>query len=237
MHLFDALRYGAIGLGAILAILAYRLLRREQDQEAPRHQVIVAIYVYMIFSLIFFGGGLALELLRDNMRDTQRERDLDARIDTRQAPSSKSNPGPTPSENPQVTDTDNSADLTASVTGQWDIIAVAVAGVNSSGQRFDMRAENTFRIELVQDGDRVTGKYVWATNSACSRANIAGARTGARLNLLADFQGQCCRGATERLSFRLLSPDRMSVDLQPEGIPPLADCTLTWGRGLATRAK
>lgn len=58
------LAYGAIGLGLALAILAYRLLSKEQERPGhARAPVLRAIYVFMAFSLVLVGGGLVKEHL------------------------------------------------------------------------------------------------------------------------------------------------------------------------------
>lgn len=58
------LAYGAIGLGLALAILAYRLLSKEQERPGnARAPVLRAIYVFMAFSLVLVGGGLVKEYL------------------------------------------------------------------------------------------------------------------------------------------------------------------------------
>ena len=75
-NLFVALKYGAIGLGAILAVLAYCLLGKEQEVTRPRRQVFIAIYGFMIFSLALVVGGLATELWKSEIKQTS---DADAK--------------------------------------------------------------------------------------------------------------------------------------------------------------
>src|SRR5882724_2622273 len=60
-----ALSYGAIGLGCILAILAYRLLAKEQQQKEVRDKVIRAIYAFMVFSFLLTACGIVTEYLRE----------------------------------------------------------------------------------------------------------------------------------------------------------------------------
>jgi hypothetical protein len=64
IELGNLLGYGISGLGLALAILAYRLLAAEQKIASPRSQIITAIYVFMVFSLVLTGGGLFFELKR-----------------------------------------------------------------------------------------------------------------------------------------------------------------------------
>jgi cytochrome bd-type quinol oxidase subunit 1 len=63
IDLSGILSYGVIGLGFLLALLAYRLLGREQQKETPRKSILIAIHVFMIFSvvlcLIGFGSEIA----------------------------------------------------------------------------------------------------------------------------------------------------------------------------------
>jgi hypothetical protein len=66
LSFYKLLSYGAIGLGCILAVLAYMLLRKEQDQTNPRKQVLSSIYVYMVFSLILTIVGFLAEYLHYN---------------------------------------------------------------------------------------------------------------------------------------------------------------------------
>lgn len=54
----EILRYGIIGLGAILAFLAYSLLIQEQRKPKPRRQILTATYIFMAFSLLLIGLGI-----------------------------------------------------------------------------------------------------------------------------------------------------------------------------------
>jgi hypothetical protein len=59
------LAYGAIGLGLALAVLAYRLLSKEQQRTGqPRAPLLNAIYVFMGFTLLLAAGGFAGEYLK-----------------------------------------------------------------------------------------------------------------------------------------------------------------------------
>ena len=57
----DALKYGLIGLGFLLALFSFWLLLSEQGKEHPRKQILTAIYVFMAFSVILMGFGLFSE--------------------------------------------------------------------------------------------------------------------------------------------------------------------------------
>lgn len=48
----DILKFGIIGLGAIMALLAFWLLRGEQHKPQPRKLMLTAIYVFMGFSIL-----------------------------------------------------------------------------------------------------------------------------------------------------------------------------------------
>jgi apolipoprotein N-acyltransferase len=61
---YNILNYGVIGLGFLLAFLAYRLLGREQQNPEPRRSILVAIHVFMIFSVVLCIIGFGSEYLR-----------------------------------------------------------------------------------------------------------------------------------------------------------------------------
>ena len=66
LNIVKLLSYGAIGLGCILAILAYLLLREEQKQASPRKSILNSIYVFMGFSLALSLFGFGAELWKDS---------------------------------------------------------------------------------------------------------------------------------------------------------------------------
>ena len=51
MSVVDILQIGVIGLGFLLAVLAYHLLTKEQKQNPPRGVILNSIYVFMFFSV------------------------------------------------------------------------------------------------------------------------------------------------------------------------------------------
>ncbi len=61
---FEILGYGVIGLGFLLAFLAYRLLMAEQKRSTVRKNMLTAIKIFMGFSFSLCGLGLASELLK-----------------------------------------------------------------------------------------------------------------------------------------------------------------------------
>ena len=61
--LFAALRYGSLGLSAILAVLAFRLLQTEQKVEKPRPALLRAIRSFFIVALVLALIGAGTELL------------------------------------------------------------------------------------------------------------------------------------------------------------------------------
>jgi hypothetical protein len=63
MRLYDILSYGVIGLGFILAMLAYQLLTREQQQRSGRSKILRAIYGFMIFSVVLCLIGFFAQFL------------------------------------------------------------------------------------------------------------------------------------------------------------------------------
>lgn len=78
-NIFSLLSYGAIGLGCILAVLAYRLLRREQDTKTPRKQILTSIYVFMAFSLALSALGFVGEFFKDSA-DTESSNQLESKV-------------------------------------------------------------------------------------------------------------------------------------------------------------
>jgi hypothetical protein len=63
---YEILSYGVIGLGFLLAFFAYRLLSSEQKKETPRKQMLKAIQVFMVFSIILCIIGFGAEILKPN---------------------------------------------------------------------------------------------------------------------------------------------------------------------------
>lgn len=55
------LGYGAIGLGFLLAYLAYRLLLKEQTQSVPRDTILRSIYIFEIFCVFLVILGAILQ--------------------------------------------------------------------------------------------------------------------------------------------------------------------------------
>jgi hypothetical protein len=54
----EILKFGIIGLGAIMAILSFWLLRNEQDKPQPRKAILHSIYIFMAFSLLLTITGM-----------------------------------------------------------------------------------------------------------------------------------------------------------------------------------
>lgn len=62
------LSYGAIGLGFLLAWLAYRLLQKEQGVHTPRLSILRSIYVFECFSIVLVIIGAVLEYTNNEAR-------------------------------------------------------------------------------------------------------------------------------------------------------------------------
>src|SRR6185295_18076364 len=58
LQLTDALKYGLIGLGAILATLCFFLLTKEQKRTRPRQNILTSIYIFMAFSCVLVILGI-----------------------------------------------------------------------------------------------------------------------------------------------------------------------------------
>lgn len=91
--LIGFLPYGAMGLGLALAWLAYQLLRYEQARSKPRASFLIAIYVFMTFSLTSVVFGYVSEHFKPDVSEnrtlhsqllekTQEVEDLKARINS-----------------------------------------------------------------------------------------------------------------------------------------------------------
>ena len=63
-NLPETLKYGIIGFGAIMGILAFLLLTREQKKKIPSQKMLTSIYVYMGFSIILLFIGLLSDSLK-----------------------------------------------------------------------------------------------------------------------------------------------------------------------------
>jgi len=64
MNIIDILRLGAIGLGFLLAVLAYRLLQKEQAITAPRESILNLIKTYMFFSAFLVITSSITEIIK-----------------------------------------------------------------------------------------------------------------------------------------------------------------------------
>lgn len=60
----DILRFGANGLGFLLAFLAYLLLRQEQGKQRTKDAMLKTINTFMIFAFLLGVSGFASEYLR-----------------------------------------------------------------------------------------------------------------------------------------------------------------------------
>lgn len=62
----EFLKYGAIGLSFLLAFLSFHLLYKEQAKKAPNRQIMLSIYLFMVFSLILCFAGFSLDFFKEN---------------------------------------------------------------------------------------------------------------------------------------------------------------------------
>ncbi|MGB3179789.1 MAG: peptidoglycan-binding domain-containing protein [Cyclobacteriaceae bacterium] len=63
LPIVDILGLGTTGLGFLLATLSFRLLRREQGRETIRKQMVVAVYAFMVFSIVLCVIGIVSQPL------------------------------------------------------------------------------------------------------------------------------------------------------------------------------
>jgi hypothetical protein len=235
LQLIGALRYGAIGLGFVLAVLSYRLLRREQDRDVPNAPAFTAIYIYMLFSLLLAVVGFAAEYAKNQHQGAQDAADLRRQLtEARNQIAAKDE---LLNAVPVAVDPQPAASAGAgALSGEWDFAISATAGVNAEGIKRQISDEATIRVQLNQAGRDVSGKYLWATGRACTRANITGAIVGSAVELVVIYSGGCCGGAKMRITGKLLSSKHMDLVVQPIGIPPRSDCDIWWASGVGTRA-
>jgi hypothetical protein len=66
---------GVIGLGFLLALLAYRLLSKIQSQPNPKRSVLRSIYFFMGFSIVLCGIGFASQVFDQRRSEEQKELD------------------------------------------------------------------------------------------------------------------------------------------------------------------
>jgi hypothetical protein len=70
VDVFKILSYGVLGLGFLLALLAYRLLTQEQEKPTERPAMLRSIYIFMVFSLLLCRVGIIGQLI-PNKADNQ----------------------------------------------------------------------------------------------------------------------------------------------------------------------
>jgi len=66
INIIEILSFGIIGLGFLLAFMAYRLLALEQNRARTRGNMLRAVYFFMAFSIVLSIIGFASEILRDD---------------------------------------------------------------------------------------------------------------------------------------------------------------------------
>ena len=75
LDVLKILQVGVIGLGFLLALLAYHLLTKEQTQETPRPDILKSIYVFMSFSVTLCVIGVASQLIGTGKGDAHSEKE------------------------------------------------------------------------------------------------------------------------------------------------------------------
>lgn len=85
LNVYDILGYGVIGLGFLLAVLAFRLLSAEQKRD-PRQEIIRAIYIFMVFSVVLCIIGFAAQVFDSHETKSPEQdqvlADCEAELDT-----------------------------------------------------------------------------------------------------------------------------------------------------------
>lgn len=62
------LQFGVIGLGFLLALFSYDLLRKEQKREIPRKELLRSISAYMTFSIVLCLIGVFADLVKPDLK-------------------------------------------------------------------------------------------------------------------------------------------------------------------------
>jgi hypothetical protein len=65
----EILQIGVIGLGFLLAVLAYNLLTKEQKQNTPRSDILKSIYIFMSFSVVLCIIGIVSQIFDIKKKD------------------------------------------------------------------------------------------------------------------------------------------------------------------------
>jgi hypothetical protein len=76
-NLTETLKYGIIGFGAIMGILAFLLLTREQKKEIPNQKILNSIYIYMAFAIILLFIGILSDTLKANNKDKELTKEVE----------------------------------------------------------------------------------------------------------------------------------------------------------------
>lgn len=71
---YQILGYGVIGLGAVFAFLAYRLLANEQKRDAPRNSILKQIHAFMVMCIVLCVIGGAAEVTKNLRLQTEKQK-------------------------------------------------------------------------------------------------------------------------------------------------------------------
>lgn len=71
------LQIGVVGLGFLLALLAFRLLRHAQGSSSPSKPMVNPVYVFMLFSFALCILGLVPEALKHLRSEDQKAIEID----------------------------------------------------------------------------------------------------------------------------------------------------------------
>jgi hypothetical protein len=71
------LGYGVIGLGLLLATLAFRLLQKEQSKNTPEDKILKSVYMFMIFSVVLCLIGVGAQFLDQSKASNIQQEEVD----------------------------------------------------------------------------------------------------------------------------------------------------------------
>ncbi len=114
------------------------------------------------------------------------------------------------------------------INGDWDFQVNATSSVDSIGKKRKNSDFIEIRMNLMQKGNNISGKYLWATKNGCSKANANGTINKNEFELIIHYIGICCGGAKMKLKGKIVSSGMIEGSFEPYGIPPNSGCNIWW---------
>lgn len=212
------LKYGALALRAILALLTYFLLRKEQKRETSQRHVESLIRIFMVLMVMsaLVGFGLA-QLDRQKVFDSQHS------------------PQPTMKEpaDPRAAMT-GPEDASMDLSGIWKFEHFVREAVDSTGGLVQYKYDISGTLRLNQD---LTGKILQSA-SQCSQSTLKAERLGSEVTLTSNAApsktNPCCAGLSYIFKGKILSRNQISWSFTPANLPR-GNCRAGLGTSVWTR--